>query len=66
MKDTLDIKTDEVSISGLCNSLNAWQPIVRRNDQRLADLLLKAQGTIWALYEELKELKGAMTNERND
>ena len=62
MKDTLNVKTDEESIYLLCNTLNAIQGSVRFYDQRLADVLLRAQGTIMALHEELKELKGETGN----
>ena len=52
------IKTDEQSIYLLCNSLNAWQSIAQhRGERRLANLLLKAQGTIVKLHEENKALK---------
>lgn len=60
-----DIKTDEQSIYLFCNTLNAKQSFVRSYDERLADVLLRAQGTIVALFEENKALKEGKKSEHH-
>ncbi len=60
-----EIKTDEESIYLFCNTLNAKQGSVRFYDQRLADVLLRAQGTIMKLYKENKALKEGKESEQN-
>lgn len=52
------IKTDETSIFLLCNSLNAVSGGMRlEKKERIAELLLRAQGTIMKLYVENQELR---------
>lgn len=52
------IKTDKDSVFGMCNTLNAWLPVMRhRGYFRVAEVLLYAQGLITKLYEENQELK---------
>lgn len=60
MLDTMsDIKTDERSVSLLCNSLNAWiYPMRHAGHHAVADHLLQAQGVITKLFHENQELKG--------
>lgn len=60
-----EIKTDEESIYLFCNTLNAIQGSVRPYDQRLANVLLRAQGTIVKLYKENQALKGEKRNEQD-
>lgn len=60
-----DIKTDEESIYLFCNTLNAIQGGVRFYDQRIADVLLRAQGTIVALFKENKALKEGKKSEHH-
>lgn len=53
-----DIKTDDYSLDLLCNSLNAHHiEALHRGDERLSNLLLRAQGTINKLCEEKQERK---------
>ena len=60
-----DIKTDEQSIYRFCNTLNAWQGAIRHYDQRLADVLLRAQGTIVKLHKENQALKEGKESEQD-
>lgn len=60
-----EIKTDEESIYLFCNTLNAIQGSVRPYDQRLANVLLRAQGTITKLYKENKALKEGKESEHH-
>ena len=54
-----DIKTDQSSVSQLCNSLNACiYPMRHAGYHTVADHLLNAQGLIAKLYHENQELKG--------
>ena len=57
--DMDDIKTDETSIFLFCNTLNAQAGALRcQGFSRLADLLIRAQGTISKLYREIQSLRG--------
>ena len=51
------IKTDRNSIDLFCNTLNAQAGILRYTNPRLANVLLRAQGTINKLCEEKQERK---------
>lgn len=56
----MNVKTDEESIFSLCNSLNAVQGGLRYEgprEQRIAELLLKAQVTITMLFDEVQLLR---------
>lgn len=53
-----EIKLDERSVYGLCNSLNACIPPVRNAGfEYAAFYMLRAQGTISRLFEENQKLK---------
>ena len=61
MYNQMIVKTDEESISLLCNSINAVQGGLRyegEREKRIADLLLRAQATITVLYQENQALRG--------
>ena len=52
------VKTDEESVFGLCNTLNACvYPMRRCGHHRVAEMLLDAQRLIMTLYHENQELK---------
>lgn len=53
----MKIKLDENTVFGLCNSLNAWLYPVRKMFPVAADYMLRAQGTITALYDKANEKK---------
>ena len=53
-----EIKLDQNSVFGLCNSLNAWLPPLRvAGFDHAAFYMLRAQGTIIRLFEENQKLK---------
>lgn len=53
-----ELKLDEQSVYGLCNSLNAWIPPLRDAGYEWpAFYMLRAEGTIFRLFEENQKLK---------
>lgn len=53
----MKIKLDKDAVFGLCNSLNALAYPMSDKFSRAADVMLQAQKTITALYEELENEK---------
>ena len=51
------IKLDKETVYGLCNSLNACLHGVRETHPQVADYMLRAEGTIFALYDKVNERK---------